>query len=79
MAGVLAAAAAASLDAGGTLLCCHWRHGGEAWMLDPADVHAQFNRHRELRVQTRIADRDFLLDVWIRDGTHRAVQQERRE
>ena len=74
----LADAACASLEAGGSLLCCHWRHGGEAWMLEPADVHAQFDAHRELRAQTRIADRDFVLDVWTRDDTRNATQQERR-
>ncbi|TDV19571.1 SAM-dependent methyltransferase [Paraburkholderia caballeronis] len=57
----------ASLEAGGTLLCCHWRHGGEAWMLDPADVHARFDARDALHRHTRIEDRDFLLDVWTRE------------
>lgn len=74
----LADTACASLETGGTLLCCHWRHGGEAWMLDPAAVHAQFDAHRELRAQTHIADRDFLLDVWTRDDPPSAAQPERR-
>jgi len=74
----LADAACASLDTGGTVLCCHWRHGGEAWMLDPADVHARFDAHRELRAQTRIVDRDFLLDVWTRDEPVPAARPERR-
>ncbi|HTH61149.1 MAG TPA: SAM-dependent methyltransferase [Paraburkholderia sp.] len=74
----LADAACASLDVGGTLLCCHWRHGGEAWMLDPAAVHAQFDVRAELRAQTHIADRDFLLDVWTRDDPSGAAQAERR-
>jgi len=64
----LAGAACASLDAGGTLLGCHWRHGGEAWMLDARDVRACFDAQAGLRAQTRIDDRDFLLDVWIREG-----------
>ena len=76
----LADMACASLEAGGTLLCCHWRHGGEAWMLDPADVHACFDAHRELRAQTCVKDRDFLLDVWTRgDVPFDATQPERRE
>lgn len=74
----LADAACASLERDGTLLCCHWRHGGESWMLDPADVHAQFDAHRELRAQTQIVDRDFLLDVWTRHTPLRAAQPERR-
>jgi len=75
---VLAAAACSSLEPGGTLLCCHWRHGGEAWMLDPADVHARFGTRADLRAQTRIADHDFLLDVWTRDDGSDAAQTERR-
>jgi len=79
----LADAACGALETGGTLVCCHWRHGGEAWMLDPSDVHAQFDSHPELQVQTRIADRDFQLDVWTRNAGrddqegHGAVQRGR--
>ncbi|HEY1611931.1 MAG TPA: SAM-dependent methyltransferase [Paraburkholderia sp.] len=74
----LAAVACASLEPGANLLCCHWRHGGEAWMLDPAEVHAQFDARHELRVQTCIADRDFLLDVWTRETEAVEAQPEPR-
>lgn len=66
----LASLATDSLDADGTLVCCHWRHGGEAWMLDPADVHETFAlaaKRASLHQVARVEDADFLLDVWSAD------------
>lgn len=66
----LAAHATASLEADGTLLCCHWRHGGEAWMVDSARVHDVFARQAtraSLRPVLHAQDADFLLDVWSAD------------
>ncbi|WP_322034129.1 SAM-dependent methyltransferase [Paraburkholderia sp. J76] len=66
----LAMLAASSLAADGTLACCHWRHGGETWMLQSAEVHGIFARAASnalLHEVARIEDADFLLDVWSRD------------
>lgn len=66
----LADRACAALDADGTLLCCHWRHGGESWMLDGATVRQAFaaaalraSLHRVVHME----DADFSLDTWSRD------------
>ncbi|MCP3712524.1 nodulation S family protein [Paraburkholderia sp. CNPSo 3274] len=63
----LATLATTALEEDGTLLCCHWRHGGEAWMIDSAQVHAIFAIHARrasLRCVVHAQDADFLLDVW---------------
>ncbi|SDE32527.1 SAM-dependent methyltransferase [Paraburkholderia lycopersici] len=67
----LAALAASSLETRGTLACCHWRHGGETWMLESAQVHgifAQAAANALLHGVVQIEDADFLLDVWSRDA-----------
>ncbi|WP_322101626.1 SAM-dependent methyltransferase [Paraburkholderia sp. J41] len=66
----LASLAADALDADGTLVCCHWRHGGEAWMLDSAEVRETFAlaaRRASLHDVVHVEDADFLLDVWSAD------------
>ncbi|MEX3924989.1 SAM-dependent methyltransferase [Paraburkholderia sp. BR10936] len=66
----LATLAASSLAGDGTLACCHWRHGGETWMLQSAQVHgifAQAAADAALHAVVQIEDTDFLLDVWSRD------------
>lgn len=66
----LAALATAALEADGTLVCCHWRHGGEAWMMDSADVHDAFASQAQRAALRRVVhaeDADFLLDVWSAD------------
>lgn len=66
----LATLAASSLAVDGTLACCHWRHGGESWMLQSAHVHgifAQAAANASLHGVVQIEDADFLLDVWSRD------------
>ncbi|SDE44810.1 SAM-dependent methyltransferase [Paraburkholderia lycopersici] len=66
----MATLAATALEADGTLLCCHWRHGGEAWMVDSTRVHDIF-AHQALRASlhrvVHAEDADFLLDVWSAD------------
>ena len=66
----LAALATSTLEADGTLACCHWRHGGEAWMLDSGDVHDIFASQAQRAALHRVVhteDADFLLDVWSAD------------
>jgi SAM-dependent methyltransferase len=66
----LAALATATLEADGTLVCCHWRHGGEAWMEDCANVHDIFVTHAKRASLHRVVhadDADFQLDVWSAD------------
>lgn len=69
--GSLASLAASALADQGTLACCHWRHDGEAWMLESAQVHgifAQASANASLHRVVQIDDADFLLDVWSRDS-----------
>jgi SAM-dependent methyltransferase len=66
----LATRAIAALDHDGTLALCHWRHGGESWMLDAASVHEAFSAaasSASLLRAAQIADADFLIDIWSRD------------
>lgn len=68
--GSLAALATSTLADEGTLACCHWRHGGETWMLKSAQVHGIFSQaaaNASLNRVVQIDDADFLLDVWSCD------------
>ena len=77
--GSLAAHATSTLADEGTLACCHWRHGGETWMLESAQVHgifAQAAANASLNRVIEIDDADFLLDVWSGD-TQSVARRER--
>lgn len=58
--------AARSLDPGGTLLGCHWRHHEPDHLLDGASVHRAVDAHPFLGRAVHHEDADFLLDVWLR-------------
>ncbi|WP_246795050.1 SAM-dependent methyltransferase [Burkholderia perseverans] len=63
----LARLACEALDTDGTLACCHWRHGADDMRLTGDAVHALFARAARsagLHALTRVADADFLLDIW---------------
>ncbi|WP_322057331.1 SAM-dependent methyltransferase [Paraburkholderia sp. J63] len=67
----LAQHASRALDADGTLVCCHWRHPAETWMLESAEVHRLFAAaaaRDSLEPVVHMEDADFLLDVWSRDA-----------
>ena len=65
----LAAHCVASLQAGGALLLCHWRHPFDDRLQDSAALHAAFEGRAELAHAVHHDDTDFLLDVWTRPGT----------
>lgn len=75
---LLARRACEALDADGTLLCCHWRHGADDMPLAGSAVHdlfAQAARHAGLHALTHIDDADFLLDVWCAETTSLAGRE----
>lgn len=77
----LAERACAALEADGTLVCCHWRHGGEAWMLESAAVRRTFARaarRASLHRLVHLVDADFLLDVWSADAHEERKERARR-
>lgn len=66
----LAQLAVTSLEPGGALLCCHWRHGADDLLIESAAIHDIFARHAkraDVHRVTHIEDTDFLLDVWSAD------------
>lgn len=56
----------ASVEPGGDLLACHWRHDIRGWPLDAEALHARFAALGWRRLVRHVED-DFLLEVWRRD------------
>ena len=63
----LAARARASLEAGGDIVACHWRHPIDGCRLDGDAVHAALWRGLGLPRVWSLADPDFRLEVWSSD------------
>lgn len=53
----------ASLEPGGTLLLCHWRHPIEGWELDGDTVHTLARQRLGWRTSGLYQERDFVLEV----------------
>ena len=53
----------AGLTEDATVVACHWKHD-EAYSLAAETVHGMLNSVLGLPRQTRVADTDFILDVW---------------
>lgn len=66
--GGLADRVLASLDDGGTVLACHWRHAVDGYAATGDTVHAALAARLALPRLVRHAEPDLLLDVWCRDG-----------
>lgn len=62
-----------SLAPDGVVLACHWRHLAPDHPVTAADVHASLGRGLHHLVAHR--ERDFLLDVWSRDGVSVAAAE----
>jgi hypothetical protein len=60
----LAAGIRDSLSADATVLACHWKHEFAERNLAPETLHGLLNSILGLPRQTKIADADFILDVW---------------
>ncbi|MBB3004585.1 SAM-dependent methyltransferase [Paraburkholderia tropica] len=66
----LARLACSSLDADGALLCCHWRHHADDFLITGNAVHSLFResaRAASLQHAVHVDDADFTLDVWCAD------------
>lgn len=59
--------ACATLEPGGDLVLCHWRHAIDGWPLDAAAVHAAADAHPLLQRVAHVDAGDYLL------GTYRRV------
>ena len=60
----LVSRAAASLNDGGIVVACHWRHPVSDYPMRGDDVHGAFYRSARLERIGGYADDDFLLDVF---------------
>ena len=63
----VAAKAHASLEAGGDIVACHWRHPIEGWPVDGNEVHEILSRELGLPRVWSLVDPDFRLEVWSAD------------
>lgn len=59
----LIARISASLEPGGTVLLCHWRHPVKGWVLDGPDVHERFRASSLPPEMARYQDRDVEISV----------------
>lgn len=57
-----------SLQPGATVLACHWRQQIEGCALDGDEVQRRIGHGLGLPSLTRVADADFLLEVWCDDA-----------
>lgn len=57
-----------TLEPGGALVGCHWRHDVRGWPLDADSVHAHLGADDRLRRVVRHEEDDVLLEVWARDA-----------
>lgn len=74
-----------NLAIGGTLLCCHWRYAIEGFAMTGEDVHKRLDHafnianNEKYQIafnhQSKMIDRDFLLDVWQRSPSSIARQE----
>jgi SAM-dependent methyltransferase len=74
----LARLACSSLDDDGTLLCCHWRHDADDFLMTGNAVHSLFDRYAHaasLQRAVHIDDADFTLDVWCADQLSVAARE----
>ena len=58
----------ASLQPGGTVLACHWRQPIDGCAFDGDEVQRRIGHGLGLPSLTRVADADFLLEVWCDDA-----------
>jgi hypothetical protein len=55
----------ASLEPGGTLLLCHWRHPVDGWELDGDTVHALARKRPGWKPAGLHRERDFVLETLV--------------
>lgn len=71
----LAAAVAASLEPGGTVVACHWRPPIDGCALAGEEVHLRLHGRLCLPRLAQVADADFCLDVWSGAGASPARRE----
>ena len=64
----------ASVEPGGTLLLCHWRHPVDGWELDGDAVHAMARERLRWRTASVYQERDFILEVLLKPEASPAGQ-----
>lgn len=64
----MAAKALGTLQAGGTVLACHWRRPIKGCALGGDEVHRMLAQRLGLAVLTEVREADFILHVWSGDG-----------
>lgn len=60
-----------SLNPGGTLLLCHWRHPVTGWELDGDTVHAMARQQLRWPTAGLYQERDFVLEAFVSPGPDR--------
>lgn len=60
-----------SLNPGGTLLLCHWRHPVTGWELDGDTVHAMARQQLRWPTAGLYREKDFVLEVFVSPGPDR--------
>jgi LmbE family N-acetylglucosaminyl deacetylase len=60
-----------SLNPGGTLLLCHWRHPVTGWELDGDTVHALARQQLRWPTAGLYREKDFVLEVFVSPGPER--------
>lgn len=55
----------ASLNPGGTLVLCHWRHPVSGWELDGDTVHAMARQQLRWPTEGLYREKDFVLEVFV--------------
>lgn len=68
----------ASLEAGGSLLACHWLHPLDDGPLDGRQVHRLLHEHLPLARTIRHQEADFLLELWCDAPTSVDLDEEAR-
>jgi len=56
----------ASLEPGGVLVLCHWRHPIDGWQLDGDTVHALARQRLRWQTTGMYQERDFVLEILVR-------------
>ena len=54
-----------SMNPGGTLVLCHWRHPVDGWQLDGDAVHALARRQLGWHTKGSYREKDFVLEVFV--------------
>ncbi|WP_447505642.1 class I SAM-dependent methyltransferase [Acinetobacter pittii] len=67
-----------SLNDGGEILCCHWRHEIQDFDLNAEQVHQAFQQHFPFHHYLSLNDPDFMIDLWTANTSSLAQQEKLR-